>query len=338
MRRSLSKKIALDLGSHTIRLVEVNSLQSSVWELSSMELRSKMIVDAACLVRKKHDQQIVAYGQEALAMRGRLDPGLELIFPFEASHIVDLPAAKQLLKHILHKVFNQLVISPEVMVTTVVAATPFQRQALTQLLYELGFAKVHLIAAPLAAAIGAGVPIADPSGTLLLQMGASTLQCTSIALDSVLFHTQSTCAGNHLDRLIVDQVAIDEQLDIALETAEALKHQVLSFVNTKRTLKIMGKSRKTHTPLELHLKNQDLQAVATLFKVELLGVIHDLLAKLPPELTQDMVSKGIVLSGGLAQLHGLEALLLREFSFPIALLEDADALALMGTAEMLRSL
>lgn len=339
MRPSFSKKIALDLGSSKLRLVEVGSLQSSVWELSSLELRSQFLEIDACIVRRKHDQQLVAWGKEALAMRGRLDADMELIFPFVASHIVDWGAAKQLLRQSLRQVFNRFVFSPEVLVTTVAAATAVQRRLLTKLFYELGFAKVSLIAAPLAAAIGAGVPIADASGTLLLHLGASNVQFANIALDSVLFVRSSQLAGWDLDQALAATLRQNDNFLVSLESAQALKEQVWHFAPPVKSpsLTIVGKHALSHHPLELTIKATHLQSVINLFRVELLQLLQELLALLPPELIQDVTRKGVLLSGGLAQLSGLEALLVEELAMPVALLEDPELLALMGTVEMLRS-
>jgi len=119
MFKSLSKKIAIDLGADKIRIVAVEKLTAAVWELSATDLRSKMLEEDACLVRKKDSKKVIAVGSEALAMRGRLDQSLELIFPFWQSRIIDQKAASDLLKNLLRRVFNGLVFSPEVLVTTV---------------------------------------------------------------------------------------------------------------------------------------------------------------------------------------------------------------------------
>lgn len=339
MLQRLSKKIAIDLGSSRIRIIEVNQLESSVWELSSLEVKSKMLDEAACLVRRKRDKSVIAVGQEALAMRGRLDDSMELVFPIVASRIIDEGAAKALLRHLLKKVFNGLLFNPQVIVTTVAAATSVQQQVLTQLFYDLGFSKVNLIAAPLAAAIGAGVPIADSSGTLLLHMGASHIQFVSIALDSVLFSERTDLAGWRLDQEIVEHLALQDNLLISLEFAERLKHMVLSLANQadRATQKVMGKSITGRNPLELHVGSATLRPAAVFFQTELFAMMRSLLQQLPPELLQDVMGKGVLLTGGLAHIHGLEEALTNEFGMPVALLEESELLALMGASEMMRA-
>lgn len=338
MLANLSKKIVVDLGSSKIRIVAVDRLESSVWELSALDFRSKMLEDDACIVRKKESGKTIAIGSEALSMRGRLDQSLELVFPFVRSRIIDQEAAQTLLKALLQKVFNGLIFSPEVLVTTVANATLVDQKLLSQLFYSLGFAKVHFIAEPLAAAIGAGIPIADSSGTLLLHMGASSLQFTSIALGSVLHCKQSDFAGRSLDEEIRDHLSLHENFNVSLENAAFIKEKVFSLQDNKKSLIVMGKTRSGSNPLELKIKNENLSAVTDLFKVECESLLRTLISDLPPELTQDVTNKGLLLSGGLARLNGLEDFLLKTFKLPAALLEDADLLAAMGSAEMLRNI
>jgi len=337
MLKNLAKKIVIDLGASKIRVVAVDQLAGAVWEMSALDFRSKMLEEDACLVRQKASGKVIAVGSEARAMRGRLDQSTELVFPFWQSRIVDQKAARSLLQNLLQKVFNGLVFSPEVLVTTVAAATKVQQKLLSQLFYELGFSKVHLIAEPLAAAIGAGVPIADASGTLLLHLGESSLQFSSIALGSVLFNKRSDFAGAKLAEEIRDYLAIHENFDLALESADLLKQKVFSLQESKRSAAVMGKARNSGNPLELKIKNTDLNGVADLFKLELEALLWELLAVLPPELTQDVTNKGFLLSGGLANLDGLEEFFLEKFELPVALLEDSELLAAMGAAEMLRA-
>lgn len=336
MFKNLAKKIVIDLGSSKIRVVAVDRLAGAVWELSALDFRSQMLEEDACLVRQRDSGKVIAVGSEARAMRGRIDQSLELVFPFWQSRILDQKAARALMQNLLQRVFNGLVFSPEVLVTTVVAATAVEQKLLTQFFYELGFAKVHLIAEPLAGAIGAGVPIADASGTLLLHLGESSLQFSSIALGSVLFNKRSDFAGAKLAEEIRDHLAIHDNFELALESAHLLKQKVFSLRESKRRLAVMGKTRTGGNPLELKIKSADLNGVADLFKLELEGLLRELLAALPPELTQDVTKKGLLLSGGLANLDGLEEFFLEKFELPVALLEDSDLLAAMGAAEMLR--
>jgi rod shape-determining protein MreB len=125
----------------------------------------------------------------------------------------------------------------------------------------------------------------------------------------------------------------------SLEFAERLKRMVLSLAAQadRATQIVMGKSMTGHNPLELHIGSKTLRSVAIFFQTELFAMVRSLLQQLPPELLQDVMSKGVLLTGGLAHIHGLEEALTNEFGMPVALLEEAEVLALMGASEMMRA-
>lgn len=338
MFKSLSKKLAIDLGSSIIRIVSVDDLKSEVWELSPLDFRAKVIEEAACLARRKDNHKLLAIGNEALGMQGRLDSLAEIVFPFANSRILDQEAALVLLRELLKKAFGGLVFSPELMLTTSAAITPLSRKLLSQLFYDLGFTKVHLIASPLAAAIGAGVPVADTSGTLFLQMGAGSLQLGIVALGSLLFYEESKFAGNRLDLEIIEHLTWQENFVISLSGAKQLKKEVFSLVPSKKSLTLLGKSNTLANPLELKIKTDNLQAVVDKFKLELEVLSKALLDKIPPDLLKDALQKGLLLSGALARIQGLEDFLSAKLNLPVALLDEPDMLASMGAATMLKNI
>ncbi len=337
MFKSLSKKIAIDLGSSKIRIVMIDDLKNDVWELSPIDFRAKILEEEACLARRKDTHKTLAIGKEALAMRGRLDSFAEIVFPFAKSRIIDQEAATILMKELLKKVFKGMVLNPIAMVTTVAAATSLERKILSQFFYDLGFSRVNLIAAPLAAAIGAGVPVADTSGTLFLQMGSSGAQFSAIALGSLLFNEDSDFGGDRLNNEIIDHLALTENFAISLESADLLKKKVFSLISSKKTLSIAGKTINGANPLELKIKSSDLEPIADRFKLEYESLINALLTRIPPDLVSDVLQKGLLMSGGLAKIDGLEDFLISKFSFPVALLDASDLLASMGAVAMLKN-
>ena len=336
MFKSLSKKLAIDLGSAAIRIVALDDLQSDIWEISPLDFKAKVLTQPACLARRKDNHKLLAVGQEALAMRGRLESFAEIVFPFAQSRILDVEAASSLLKELLKKVFKGVVFNPSVMVTTTAGATAVTKNLLSQLFYDLGFARVELIAAPLAAAIGAGVPVMDSSGTLFLQMGASNLQFSAIALGSLLFNEDSFFAGDYLNQEIIDHLAHKENLAISWESAEKIKKEVFSLNAANKSMNVIGKTINGANPLELKIKSSDLTTMAEHFQAELLSLSQTMLAKVPPELLTDVLQKGLLLSGGLAQIDGLEDFLSQQLALPVALLDSPELLAILGAVAMFK--
>ena len=338
MFKSLSKKIAIDLGSSKIRIVAIDELKNEVWELSPVDFKAKVLEEDACLARRKDNHKLLAIGKEALEMQGRLDSFAEIVFPFYQSRILDREAATTLMKELLKKVFKGLVLNPSLMLTTTASATTLDRKILSQFFYELGFTRVNLIAAPLAAAIGAGIPVADASGTLFLQMGSSGSQFSAIALGSLLFNENSDFGGDRLNTEIIEHLAKTENFAISLESAEILKKEVFSLIPSTKSKTITGKTTNGLNPLELKIKASDLEAIADLFKLEYESLINALLSKLPPDLVADALQKGLLLSGGLAKINGLEDFLSSKISLPVALLDEPDLLASMGAVAMLKNI
>lgn len=338
MFKSLSKKIVIDLGSSKIRIVMLDELKNEVWELSPVDFKAKVLEEDACVARRKDNHKLLAIGSEALAMRGRLDSFAEIVFPFSQSRILDQEAATVLIKELLKKVFKGLILNPNVMLITAATTTALNRKLLSQFFYDLGFSRVNLIASPLAAAIGAGIPVADASGTLFLQMGASGAQLSMIALGSLLFTENSDFGGDSLNAKIIDHLAVMENFAISMESAEAIKKQVFSLMPAQKSLLVTGKTINGSNPLELKIKSSDLEPIADLFKLEYQSLVDALFSKIPPDLAADALQKGLLLSGGFSEINGLEDFLSSQLSLPVALLDEPSLLASMGAAAMLKNI
>lgn len=342
MFKSLSAKIAVDLGARYLRVLVVREGEQAGWEINVNAVQQHLIEEIACVARARGSGKVLAVGYEALEMRGRLDQEVEVVFPFEVSRLVEVEAARRLLQAVLRRAFNQhLIIQPQVMVVTNSQISEITRQSISDLFHELGFAKVHLVAAPLAAAIGAGVPVADASGACILHLGASSVEASMIGLASVLAVKHSRRAGNHIDQAIRDLLARDEQLLIGHETATLLKEQLLQLDSQApaiQKLEVVGQTVQQHLPQALHVKSSLLEPVAAQMRSEYVSLLRELLQAVPPDLTTDLLHKGLLLTGGLAQLHGLEAFLSRELQLPVALVEESDKLAIMGAVLLLRNI
>lgn len=338
MFKSLSKKVVVDLGSSKIRIVMLDELKNEVWELSPIDFKAKVLEEDACIARRKDNHKLLAIGSEALIMRGRLDSFAEIVFPFSQSRILDQEAGAILMKELFKRVFKGLILNPSVMVITTANTTALNRKLLSQFFYELGFSRVNLIAEPLAAAIGAGIPVADASGTLFLQMGASGASLNMIALGSILFTENSDFGGNLLNTKIIEHLASNENFIISIDSAETIQKQVFSLVPAQKNLLVTGKTMNGLNPLELKIKSDDLEPIVDLFKLEYQSLVDALFTKIPPDLTKDVLQKGLLLSGGFAQLAGLEEFLSNQLSLPVALLDEPSLLASMGASAMLKNI
>ena len=339
MFKSLQKKLAVDLGSQKIKIAVVDEVINAEGNLSRSSFTDKVINDYACLARRKKDGKVLAFGADAYEMRGRLLNEVEIVFPFDQGRIIDRAAAKDLLKFFLKKAISGTVFNPIVMISTATDISDFSKKELNTLFYDLNFAEVYLIAEPLASAVGAGVPVADASGTLFLQMGASSSELTVISLGSISAYKKINLASLELSREIARHLAKNEEFLLGLEAIRKIKRQILSVdPEFQEKLSLTGKSLKTGAPLEMKIRSKMLWPVMEDFRKKYLLLIKSLLKEIPPELTEDILDKGLLLAGGLAQIDGLEAYFSQELGIPVAVVDDPEFSAVKGAVLMLDSL
>lgn len=339
MLKSLQKKLAIDLGSDKIRILTVNDALIEDGNLSANLLKRNLIEDYACVARQKSSGRIIAIGADALEMQGRLAKEIEVIFPFNASRIIDEPAAKFLIQSLLKKSLTGVFINAVVMLTTVAEASEFSRQALSQFFYDLGFAEVYLLSQPLAAAIGSGVPTAMTKGVLFFQMGASRKEASIIALGSVMAVQGNDWAGQAMNKKIDLFLQKNERLQVSQQSLEKVKRQVVAInKGNERSLMVLGKTLPSQSPREARISSEMLRPLMQSFAEDCQALLNKLLKDVSPELLDDVLDRGMLLSGALAQLPGLEAYLTRSLGIPVAVVEEPELAALEGTVLMLASL
>lgn len=339
MWKSLQKKLAIDLGSAKIKMVVVDEPLLEEGSLSLNAFHQRLIQEDACVAIKKKSGQMIAIGRDALEMRGRLENEVEVVFPFQASQIIHVKAAKFLLQELFKKIFTGVFMSPIVMVTTAAELSEVNQQALTQLLYDFNFSEVYLVSQPLAAAIGAGLPVALQSGVLFLQLGASRKEAGIISLGSVLLTKQSPFAGTLLREKIISFLEQEYQLQLSQSVAEKCLQTVASVTkNSGRSEKIIGKSIETGAPLETTLTSEMIFPIMKEFALDTEHLVMEVLKVASPELVDDILDRGLLLAGALAEIDGLEYYLIKKLGIPVAVVDEPNQVALQGTAIMLGSL
>lgn len=318
--------IGVDLGSSMIR----------IWTSTNGEI----FREPAFLAVETATKKVIAVGAEAAAMRGRVLSGVEVIQPIQQGKIYDYHSAKALLKIYLERMVVRVPFAPKkVMVSVPASKTEVSQHVLTDLFYSLGASEVYTISSPLAASIGAGVPIADASGTIITQFGADLVETAVISLGSVVASRSTRKAGNYCTQRIQYELKRKKELLVAFETAQKLKHEIASLdKSTQKQQLVAGKDSLKGNPREITITTKDL--VPQLLKVfdHYERLITDMLTTIPPELTVDIVDKGILLSGGGAALHGLSQHFTDRLGVPVSLVDDADEVVLKGIILALENL
>lgn len=339
MLKSLQKKVAIDLGSTRIRLVVLDDKLVEGTNLSVSALKNRYFEEIACVARKKKSKQFLAVGRDALSMQGRLADQVEVIFPFQASRIIDEAAAKFLLSDIFKRSLKGIFLNPVALLTTVTDISETSKQALARLLYELHFSEVYFASQSLAAAIGAGVPVAMSQGVLFLEMGSSQKEAAVIALGSVLRVKTSPFAGQQLQEYVLQFLETEYELQLSQENIRKLLWQVASFSKNKQgQLRLVGKSLATQAPVESTLQTELLAPALKRYAQDTEELLTSLLKEVSPELMNDILNKGMLVAGGWANMDGLEEYFIRHLGIPVAIVEQPELVALQGALILLASL
>ncbi len=318
--------VGIDLGSSRIR----------IWN----DTKGFVIDEACCLAVDERSKKVLAVGDEALAMQGRVSTTVEILHPVRGGEMADAQATKALIQVLLQRVFAAYAFfRPVVMVSLPAHLSPAKRDATTQMLAEAGAREVVTISQSLAAAIGAGVPIADVSGCFMCQLGSGVIEASIVSLGSTVTHQSSTTAGAWFDQRLSQMIRNELGLAVGADVIEVIKRQVVSFdQNDQRSQVITGQDTASNAPREVEITSEQCMPVAIEFVTRLEPLLHKVLAQVPPELTVDIVDKGLLLSGGLAQLHSLDRYLVHSLDIPVSVVDEPQETVVQGLALALEHL
>lgn len=378
--------LAIDLGSNEIRIFRANLRQKKQMEVLN--------IDQACVAIKRgspsSQAKVLAIGRDALEMRERLGDEVEVIFPIIAGRIIDEKLAKLLLRELLKRALRvdrilPFVISPVVVVTVKAGISEFSRRCLSRLFYDLGASEVHLLLEPLAAAIGVGVPIADASGVMLMQMGAVGVEAAALSLGSVVSFQSNlwtgTVAGWELDELLRAYLVKQYHLLVTLEASESLKKRITLRASdaladdtdnadgvgdggvgdggdtnhaqnrvkkelnkqdqdlpTKDLITLVGRDLISQKAKTITVSNQELVMAIKPVIEDYIFLIERLMEEMPNALLADVLDRGLLLSGNLAKLPGLDQFLAQALKMPVALVDDPDLAVATGALTVLENL
>ncbi|KKS62217.1 MAG: Rod shape-determining protein mreB [Candidatus Collierbacteria bacterium GW2011_GWD2_42_50] len=308
MSFSFSKKIAIDLGT-------ANSLVYVVGEGLVLEEPTVVAVSVT-------DGKVLAVGKEAQSMLGRTPGNIKASKPMRDGVIADYAVTEAMLKYFLRKVGAYGLIKPEVMICVPAGVTQVERRAVLGAAVEAGARNAYLIEEPLAAAIGAGVPIAEPSGNMVLDMGGGASEAAVISLGGVVTFKSVRVAGNKIDEAIIRWARRKHNLVIGEQTAEHIKIKIGSAmpVSREETVEVTGRDSIAGLPRQVTVSSTDV------FE----AIREPVMEEVPPELSSDIIDKGIVMSGGTALLRGFDRLITQETGVPAFVVEDPQRCVIKG--------
>ena len=284
-------------------------------------------------------RQVLAVGNEAKMMLGRTPGNIEAIRPLRDGVIADFEIAQHMIRHFIRKVHNRALASPEVVICVPSGSTAVERRAIREAAEEAGASKVYLIEEPMAAAIGAGLPVTEPQGSMVVDIGGGTTEVAVLSLGGIVFATSVRVGGDKMDEALISYVRRNHNLLIGESTAERIKKEIGTAVEPEDgvglSMEIKGRDLMNGVPKEIVINQlQVSEALAEPVGAIIEGV-KVALEHTAPELAADIVDKGIVLTGGGALLSDLDRMLRQATGLPVSIAEEPLTCVALGTGRSL---
>ena len=282
-------------------------------------------------------KSVLAVGDEAKTMLGRTPGNIAAIRPLKDGVIADFVVTEEMIKHFIKKVHKKTAFAnPRILICVPTGSTPVERKAIQDSALAAGARKVQLIEEPIAAAIGAGLPISEATGSMVVDIGGGTTEIAVMSLGGVVYSKSLRVAGDAMDGSIINYMRKKFNLLIGDSTAEKIKKEIGTALPTSNNTYLMkGRDIRSGTPKEITLKEEDTSEALKPVLTQIMGGIKDALEKTPPELSADLVDMGLVLTGGGALLKNIDKLISKETGLPVVIAEDPLSCVALGTGKAL---
>ncbi|OGG23814.1 rod shape-determining protein [Candidatus Gottesmanbacteria bacterium RIFCSPLOWO2_01_FULL_43_11b] len=327
----LSHDLGIDLGT-------ANTL---VW------VRNKGIIirEPSVVARHKKSKQIVAIGREAKQMLGKTPATIEAIRPLKDGVIADFDAAAAMLTHYIKLVHESpkrrglpSIPRPKVVIGIPSGVTEVERRAVQEAAILAGARAAWLIEEPMAAAIGAGLPIEESQGSFICDIGGGTAEIAVLSLGGIVVNRSIRIAGDEMDEAIVSFVRLKHSVLIGEQTAENLKISVGSAYPVDKTEKqavVRGRDLETGLPKSIRVSESEVREAVSPIVHEIIEALAETIEETPPELIADIVEHGIMLAGGGSKLRGIDKLIASELRMPVWVTDDPQTAVVRGAGKLL---
>lgn len=289
-------------------------------------------------------KQVLAVGEEAKLMLGRTPGNISAIRPLRDGVIADFEVAEEMIKHFIRKVHNRRgFASPMIIVCVPSGSTAVERRAIQESAESAGARKVLLIEEPMAAAIGAGLPVTEPSGSMVVDIGGGTTEVAVISLGGIVYARSVRVGGDKLDEAIISYIRRQFNLLIGESTAERIKLEIGAAAPPEDgeegpTAEVKGRDLMNGVPREVMISQRQVAEALAEPVAQIVDAVKTALENTPPELAADIVDKGIVLTGGGALLGRLDQVLRDATGLPVVAAEDALSCVALGTGRALEDI
>jgi rod shape-determining protein MreB len=326
-----SNDLAIDLGTANT-LVYVKGKGIVLSEPSVVAVRKN--------ARDRDRSRVLAVGREAKMMLGRTPGNIVAIRPMKDGVIADFEITEAMLRHFIRKVHNRRsLIRPRIIVCVPSGITPVEKRAVRESAESAGAREVYLIEEPMAAAIGAGLPITEPICNMVVDIGGGTTEVAVISLAGIVYSKSVRVGGDKMDEAILQYVKRTYNLLIGERTAEIIKTTIgNAYPGERETMDVKGRDLVTGIPKIINIDSDEVRQAIQEQIDTIVATVKTALEQTPPELAADIVDRGIYLTGGGALLKNLDILLHQETGLPIKLTEDPLATVVLGSGRALDNL
>jgi rod shape-determining protein MreB len=288
------------------------------------------------------DNTVLAVGKEAKAMLGRTPGNIVAIRPLKDGVIADFDVTEKMLGYFIRRVHKRrALVRPRIVIGVPSGITQVEKRAVRDSAMQAGAREVYLIEEPMAAAIGAGMPITEPGGNLVVDIGGGTTEVAVISLSGIVYSRSVRIAGDEMDEAIVQYIRKNYNLLVGERRAEEIKIRLGSAYpmgGERRTMEVKGRDLIDGIPKTIVIGDDEIREALREPIMTIVDAVRTALERTPPELAADIVDKGIVLTGGGALLKGLDLLLRQETNLPITVAEDPLSCVALGTGKVLDEL
>ncbi|MDD5587099.1 MAG: rod shape-determining protein [Alphaproteobacteria bacterium] len=288
-------------------------------------------------------RQVLAVGDEAKLMLGRTPGNIQAIRPLRDGVIADFEVAEEMIKHFIRKVHNRRSFaSPQIIVCVPSGSTAVERRAIQESAESAGARRVFLIEEPMAAAIGAGLPVTEPTGSMVVDIGGGTTEVAVLSLGGIVYSRSVRVGGDKMDEAIINYIRRYHNLLIGESTAERIKKEIGSAAPPEdgegRVTEIKGRDLMYGVPKEIIMSERQVAESLAEPVSAILEAVKVALENTAPELAADIVDKGIVLTGGGALLRNLDLVLRHATGLPVSVGEDPLSCVALGTGRALEEM
>jgi len=322
-----SQDMAIDLGTANTLVV----------------LKSRGVVlnepSVVAIINENGKRTVLAVGDEAKTMLGRTPGNIQAIRPLRDGVIADFIVTEEMIKHFIKKVhIKNTFANPRILICVPTGSTPVERKAIQDSALAAGARRVQLIEEPIAAAIGAGLPISEATGSMVVDIGGGTTEIAVMCLGGVVFSKSLRMGGDAMDGAIISYMKKKFNLLIGESTSEKIKKEIGTAVPTTNNIFLMkGRDIRTGTPKEISLTEEDACEALMPILNQILAAIKEALESTPPELSADLVDMGLVLTGGGALLRNIDKLISKDTGLPVTIADNPLECVALGTGKALEN-